>query len=51
MNGHERGEQATFVRGDARSGSVARPQGVTSHSNDGAEQSTQDLYRDDGGES
>ena len=51
MSGHERGKQAKCVRGDVRSASVARSQGGTSPSNEGADDSTKDLYRDDGGES
>ena len=51
MSALECGEQGKCVRGDVRSASVARSLGGTSPSNEGVEDSTKDLYRDDGGES
>ena len=44
-------EEKTLPREDARPGHAARRQGATSRSSEGAEESKQDPYRDEGGES
>ena len=52
MNRNERRTQKRTVRKkDAGTGDAARRQTVTSPPSEGAEESKQDPYRDDGGES